>query len=189
MLQLSLPWLSLLLGAVSGLIYGERDGVDETRKRTHIRRINTNTFWQPGATILVGHLAPSGATGSCHQRQSALNRSLFTCLEGSCQTELLIPGLLFHQAVHSAAVPSNFKSSGTSTSSKHRPQRLFWSPSPKYPLLHPLRCLLCPSDLQNWGGGILLRPTSLFLKTTHLFAKPLSGFSLTSVCLSLTSPY
>lgn len=94
-LQQPLPWLKLSLGTTSSLAHGERNGVAETRLRTHTRgTLNNNILCQPGATILVCHPAPSGTTGSGHQRHCALSRSQFIYLEGSSHTELFL-SLLF----------------------------------------------------------------------------------------------
>lgn len=142
-LQQPLPWLKLSLGTTSILANGERNGVAETRLRTHTRgTLNNNTLCQPGATILVCHPAPSGATGSGHQRHCALSRSWFIYLEGSSQTELFLPNC--------QAFSSPSSSTLNPLDHKVHPQRLSWPPNPEHPYPHPLQCLHS-FGLQNGG--------------------------------------
>lgn len=70
-------------------------GMDETRQRTHTRgTLNTNTLCHPGTTILVGHPVLSGVHGKLAAVAVCLEQVLVHCLEGWCQTELLVSGLL-----------------------------------------------------------------------------------------------
>lgn len=92
----SLPRLKLSLGTTSSLAHGERNGMAETRLRTHTRGTLNNPLpiWSNNPSVPP---APSGATGSGHQRHCVLSKSCFINLEGSSQTELFLSGLLLPQ--------------------------------------------------------------------------------------------